>query len=130
MTSPFQPSQTIIVRMRVNSQHIQFETLSHSSPLPATGKLAPRLKRGGPFCALVPGPLFSRHRGPFLGRSKFLGAFKAPRTSSRIQDANQPTRGLSNTFHLLGGFLGLHDRKRTIGDVAPCAEKLSIRSVK
>src|SRR5688500_10273941 len=108
MTSPFQPRQIVVVRMRVNSQHVQFQTLSNPS---STGNYPEGFERNSSPLSCLRG-LFSRDER-LAGRNKFLGAFKAPRSLllPLVNRFQQATSGLAYGFENLLGLFGFHDRQ-------------------
>lgn len=103
---PKQRTVTVIpVRCKTDPMAFRLRILPQfdASPSPAAGN-----SRGGR--SLIGRSLpASFSRGPF-GRNQFLGAFQAPRTSSRIHALQKPMRGLAKCFQVLS-WLFAHDEQ-------------------
>lgn len=68
-------------------------------------------------------PLFSRYVGTSAGRTKFVGAMKAPRASSLLKPRKQSCSGLAYRFRFLRWLVALvHDENSNRGD-EECSSK-------
>lgn len=125
-----QRREVIQIRCKAGSQHIRIRI-----PAKPQAKAAPRqgYSAGNVRACQNPRgslPLFSRYVGTFAGRTKFVGAMKAPRTSSLLNSSQEPSSGIRKTFENLLGLFSFHADQSDREAKAACAKNQSIWSKK